>query len=89
MIQGGSRLEKQSNFSELMTYAGKRKYLTYASLVLSGISSVLSVFPFVFLYRRIQEVLSVAPDFANATHVVFNGWLLALPCLAWPSISAP
>ncbi|MCI9544510.1 MAG: ABC transporter ATP-binding protein [Acutalibacter muris] len=68
-------MKKESNLKELMRYAGRHRFLTYLSLLLSAASAVLALFPFVFLFRIIQEVLAVAPDFSRAGHVVHNGWL--------------
>ncbi len=68
-------MKKESNLKELMHYAGRHRFLTYLSLLLSAASAVLALFPFVFLFRIIQEVIAVAPDFSRAGHVVHNGWL--------------
>ena len=65
--------KKQSDFSRLMGYAGGYKYFTYASLVLSGISSALALVPFYYLWKIIKEVLDVMPNFENATGIVKNG----------------
>ncbi|MDE6373681.1 MAG: ABC transporter ATP-binding protein, partial [Clostridia bacterium] len=66
---------KRKNLSELMQFAGKHKYLTYSSWVLSVISAALALVPFVYIFFIIKEVLEVAPDFSRATHVVINGWI--------------
>ena len=70
--------KKQSALSELLEYAGSYKVLTYLSLILSALSSVLSLMPFVFLWRIIREVLEVQPDFSQATGIVRNGWMAVL-----------
>ena len=70
--------KKQSALSELLEYAGSFKILTYLSLILSALSSVLSLMPFVFLWRIIREVLEVQPDFSRATGIVHNGWMAVL-----------
>lgn len=45
--------EKQdSAFSQLMNYAGSYKMFTYTALVLSAVSAVLALFPFVYLWRN-------------------------------------
>ena len=54
--------KKQSNLSQLMRYAGGHRYLTYLSLLLSAVSAVLALFPFVFLFQIIREVIAAAPD---------------------------
>ena len=70
--------KKQSALSALLEYAGSYKILTFLSLILSALSSVLSLMPFVFLWRIIREVLEVQPDFARATGIVRNGWMAVL-----------
>lgn len=67
--------KKKSNLSRLMGYAGGHKYFTYASLVLSAISSAFALVPFYYIWKIIKEVLSVMPDFGNATGIVKNGVL--------------
>lgn len=71
-------MKKQSNLAQLMGYAGKHKYLTYLSLLLSAASAVLALFPFVFLFFIMREVLGAAPDYARATQVIHNGWMAVL-----------
>ena len=70
--------KKQSKLSQLMVYAGNHRYLTYLSLLLSAVSAVLALFPFMFLFFMIREVLEVAPNYAQASHVVHNGWMAVL-----------
>ncbi len=73
-----------SAFGRLMGYAGRFRILTYLSLILSGLSSVLALMPFVFIWRIIREVLEVQPDFSKATGIVHNGWMAVLfAVLAW------
>lgn len=71
-------MEKQSNLSRLMSYAGNHKYFTYVSWILSGISAVLALAPFYFLWRIIKEVLEVMPDFSKAVNLVYNGWMAVI-----------
>ena len=66
-------MKKQSNLSKLMGYAGNYKYLTYASWVLSAISALIALLPFIYIWKIIQEVLEVAPNFSNAQYMVHNG----------------
>ena len=48
-----------SAFGRLMEYAGRFRVLSYLSLILSALSSVLALLPFVCLWRIIREVLEV------------------------------
>lgn len=65
--------KEKSALSELMRYAGNCKYLTYASWVLSAASAVIALLPFVCIFRIIQEIIAVAPDFSQAVNLVHNG----------------
>lgn len=56
-----------------MGYAGKHKYLTYASWVLSAVSALVALLPFIYIWKIIKEVLDVSPNFSDATNLVHNG----------------
>ena len=67
--------KKRSALSELMEYAGRYRALTYLSVVLSALSALLALMPFVSLYRIIRAVLDAAPDYARAVGIVEDGWM--------------
>ncbi len=75
-------MKKQSNLSRLINYAGPYKVLVYLSWILSGVSAVLALLPFYFLWKIIQEVLNVMPDFAQATGLTHNGWMALITAVA-------
>ena len=80
-------MKKQSNLSQLMGYAGNHRYLTYLSLLLSAVSAILALFPFVFLFLIIREVIEVSPNYAQAANMVRCGWLYRFLGY-WPSCFA-
>ena len=71
-------LKKQSNLKRLLGYAGRHRYLSYASWVLSAASALVALVPYVFIWRIMQAVLAAAPDFSRAQGLVRNGWLAVL-----------
>ena len=73
--------KKESAFSRLMKYAQGYKGYTYTSLVLSAVSAILALFPFIYLWKIIKEVIAVMPDFSQATGIVHNGWMAVLMAL--------
>lgn len=76
--------KEPSALGRLLSYAGSFRKLTYQSLLLSGLSSILSLMPFVYLWKIIKEVLEVQPDFSKATGIVHNGWMAVLfAVLSW------
>lgn len=66
-------MKKESNLKRLMGYAGRHRYLTYASWALSVISALTALVPFICIWRIIHDVLDVAPDFGRATGLVRCG----------------
>lgn len=68
-------MKRQSDLSKLLDYAGSFKILTIASWVLSAVSALLALAPFVCIWRIIQEVLAVQPQFEKAVDLAHNGWL--------------
>ena len=66
-------MKKESNLKRLMGCAGRHRYLTYASWVLSVISALTALVPFICIWRIIHDVLDVAPDFGRATGLVRCG----------------
>lgn len=70
--------KRPSNLQRLMGYAGSYRYLTYISWVLSAVSAILALFPFIFIWRLIREVLQVMPDYSKAQHISFNGWMAVI-----------
>ncbi len=71
-------MKKQSNLSRLLQIAGGHKCLIYASWVLSAISALVALVPFYYIWKIIQEVLEVAPDFSHAQNLTHNGWMAVL-----------
>ena len=66
-------MKKQSNLGRLLTYAGAHRYLAVASWVLSALSAFIALVPFWYIWRILQDVLAVAPDFTQAQNLVHNG----------------
>ena len=61
--------------SRLASFAGGRRYFTYASLLLSAVSAALSVVPYYYIWLILDEVLAAYPDLGDATGIVHNGWM--------------
>ena len=75
--------KKKSSIGELMKFAGKHRFFVYASWVLSGVSAVLGMLPFYFIWNLIREVLAVRPNFASAApSLKFYGWAAVVSAVA-------
>lgn len=66
-------MKKESNLSRLMYYAGKHKYFTYASWVLSAVSALIALVPFRYIWKIIKNVLDAAPDYSKAQGLAHYG----------------
>lgn len=59
---------------KLFAYAGNHKYLTMLSLFLSFISAILLLMPFVWIWKVVQVILDVYPNFSLASDAAKYGW---------------
>ncbi len=71
-------MKKQSDLSRLMGYAGNYRYFTYASWVLSAVSALVALVPFVYIWKILRDVLNAAPDYAQAVNIPHYGWMAVL-----------
>ena len=71
-------MKKQSDFSRLMGYAGRYRFFTYASWVLSAISALTALVPFLYIWMILRDVLAAAPDYAQAVNIPHYGWMAVL-----------
>ena len=71
-------MKKQSDLSRLMDYAGSYRNFTYASWVLSAVSALVALVPFVYIWKILRDVLNAAPDYAQAVNIPHYGWMAVL-----------
>lgn len=71
-------MKKQSDFSRLMGYAGGHRFFTYASWVLSAISALVALVPFLYIWMILRDVLEAAPNYAQAVNIPHYGWMAVL-----------
>lgn len=62
--------KKKTILQPLLAYAGKRKVLTYLSMVISGISQLLALVPFLYIWAILRDV--IAGDYSRIAHY---GWM--------------
>ncbi|MBQ9470765.1 MAG: ABC transporter ATP-binding protein [Bacteroidales bacterium] len=70
--------KKQSQLSVLMGYASGRGVLTYISLVLSGLSALMALVPFIYIWAMVRDVMEVAPRYEQAHSIGRYGWMAVL-----------
>lgn len=67
--------EKQpSLLKQLFVFAGSYKYLSILSVIFAGISALIALVPFYYIWRIMQEVLRVKLDFSQAQGISSYGW---------------
>ena len=62
--------KKKPILQPLLAYAGKKKVLTYLSMVISGISQLLALVPFLYIWAILRDV--IAGDYSRIAHY---GWM--------------
>lgn len=67
--------KKKSPLSRLMEYTGNFRGLLYSGLFLSAISMVLGMAPYICIWLVIRDLVSVAPNWTQATEIAQYGWM--------------
>ena len=66
-------MKEQSDLKRLMGYAGKYRFLSYASWVLSALSAFIMLVPYWYIWKVMKEVLDNQVNMANASGLTHNG----------------
>lgn len=71
-----SKAKGKGNLSVLMNYAGRRRVLTYLSWVLSAVSALTALVPFIFVWLIVREVIEANGNFAavQGSLSVYGWW---------------
>lgn len=71
-----SKAKGKGNLSVLMDYAGRRRVLTYLSWVLSAVSALTALVPFIFVWLIVREVIQANENFAavQGSLSVYGWW---------------
>lgn len=75
-------MKKKSNLKRLLEYAGGCRYLTIASWILSALSALVALLPFVYIWKAIKAVLDASPDYGNVQNLSHNGWMAVVSAVA-------
>lgn len=76
MKKGGLMKEKKkSDLSVLLGYAGSYKGLTFLGLLLSAVSMVLGMLPYICIWLVIRDLIAVAPNWTEASGISRYGWM--------------
>lgn len=75
-------MKQESNLKRLLRYAGGYKYLTMASWILSALSALVALLPFVYIWKVIKEVLDVDPNYGDVQNLSHNGWMAVVFAVA-------
>ena len=62
--------KKEKPLPQLLAYAGKRRVLTYLSMVIAGISQLMALVPFLYIWAILRDV--IAGDYGRIAHY---GWM--------------
>ena len=65
----------ESSLSKLLAYAGNYKGLTFIGMVLSAVSMVLGMLPYICIWLVIRGLIAVAPNWSAAGEIGRYGWM--------------
>jgi ATP-binding cassette subfamily B protein len=69
--------KKEKLLPQLLQYAGGRKILTYLSMVIAGISQLLALAPFLYIWAIIRDVIA-----GNHGRIAHYGWMAVVFAIA-------
>ncbi len=67
--------EKRNNVEVLLDYAGSYKKLTFFGLFLSALAMVMGMVPYICIWLLLRDLIAVAPDWSQASHISKYGWM--------------
>ena len=67
--------EKKNDVAALLQYAGSRRKLTFLGLILSAVSMLLSMAPYICIWLAARDLIAVAPEWTRAQNVMGYGWM--------------
>ncbi len=74
--------KKQSDLAVLLGYADSYRGLTFLGLLLSGISMLLSMAPYLCIWLAARDLIAVAPHWTEAESIARYGWLAFAAAMA-------
>ena len=81
-------MKRPSDLGQLLSYAGRHRILTWLSWVLSAVSALVALVPFWYIWRILQEVIAVAPQYDQAVAFAVEAVLLYIAGLMCAHLSA-
>ena len=81
-------MKRPSDLGRLLSYAGRHRILTWLSWVLSAVSALVALVPFWYIWRILQEVIAVAPQYDQAVAFAVEAVLLYIAGLMCAHLSA-
>lgn len=71
-------MPKTSHLSQLLTYAGHYRFLTYTSCTLAAVSALLGLTPFWYIWQIVRDILSTGTHSPQAGNLIHYGWMAVL-----------
>ena len=76
-----SNTQSKNKFIRLLNYSGNYKYLSILGMILSGLSAICLLVPFIYIWNVVNTLLAVAPNFTQAQNLdtyAFNAFAFAV-----------
>ena len=76
-----SNTQSKNKFIRLLNYSGNYKYLSIVGMILSALSAICLLVPFIYIWNVVNALLTVAPNFSQAQNLdvyAFNAFAFAV-----------
>lgn len=72
---------KNSLFKRLFRFAGNYKFFTIAGMILSGISAIVGLLPFIFIWNGVSDIFLSYPNLEVSNNIMYNAWFTVISAL--------
>lgn len=69
---------KKYGISDVLAFGDHYRILTYLGCTLSGVSAILALLPFIYIWCIVREIFLVLPDVSAAQNLAHYGWMAVL-----------
>ncbi len=75
-------VKKEPLLKRLFAFAGSHKYFTIVGMILSGVSVIIGLLPFFFIWNGVKEIFEVYPNVAMSHSIISNAWLAVISAIS-------
>lgn len=69
---------KKKGEMSLFSFAGNRKIFTILGCILSGVSAIISIAPYIYIWKIVKEIFNVMPNISEAQNISYYAYMAVI-----------